>query len=133
MADGWARWLCVPRAALELARARLALRRIGAAQVHAMKREGAAAALTPACARRVAQVRWAIPRVAARLPWRGDCLVQALAARAWLEGEGIATSLELGAAVDPAQGFAAHAWLRAGDEAVTGGDSGDYAAFSSRA
>ena len=52
------------------------------------------------------------------------------AARAWLEGEGIATSLELGAAMEPGEGFAAHAWLRAGGEIVTGGDVSGYAAFS---
>ncbi len=71
-----------------------------------------------------------IPRVAARLPWRADCLVQALAARRWLGGQGVATKLTLGVPREKPTDFEAHAWLSAGTRIVTGGDISGYVPLS---
>lgn len=76
--------------------------------------------------RLVERVAFAIPRVAARLPWRADCLVQALAAHRWLGRHGVATTLTLGVPRDKSAAFEAHAWLTAGDRVVTGGDVSGY-------
>ena len=82
--------------------------------------------LDPAQSALVDRVALAIPGVAARLPWRADCLIQALAARRWLGRNGIATTLSLGVPKDMPAKFEAHAWLKAGDTIVTGGDIGNY-------
>lgn len=74
----------------------------------------------------VRRVAFAIPRVAARVPWRADCLVQALAAQRWLERRGIGSALSIGVSNNAAEGFLAHAWLKVGDELVTGGDISPY-------
>lgn len=74
----------------------------------------------------VGRVAFAIPRVAARLPWRADCLVQAIAAERWLGRHGIATTLTLGVPRDRPAVFEAHAWLSAGSRIVTGGDISGY-------
>jgi len=78
----------------------------------------------------VDRVAFVIPRVAARLPWRTDCLVQALAARRWLGRHGVATTLTLGVPRDKSANFEAHAWLTAGDRIVTGGDISGYVALA---
>ncbi len=70
----------------------------------------------------VDQVAFAIPRVADRLPWRADCLVQALAGERWLRRRGIAAQLFIGVRADGPAPLDAHAWLKAGDRIVTGGD-----------
>lgn len=74
----------------------------------------------------VDRVTYVIPRVAARLPWRADCLVQALAAERWLASAGIATRLTIGVPRVKRPDFEAHAWLTAGDKVVTGGDISGY-------
>ncbi len=80
---------------------------------------------------RVAQVKYAVMRMARFVPWRSDCLVQALAAQKWLESYGIAANLVIG--VDPLrpQGFHAHAWLTYGEELVTGSNNEGYEPLSS--
>lgn len=77
----------------------------------------------------VDRVAYLIPRIAARLPWRADCLVQALAAKRWLERLGVATSIHIGVHKDRRVEFEAHAWLTAGDRVVTGGDIARYIPF----
>lgn len=80
----------------------------------------------------VDRVAYAVPVMALRVPWRADCLVQALAAKRWLAGEGIASQIALGTALDDDGGFLAHAWLRVGNRIVTGGDVTRYHAFENR-
>lgn len=75
------------------------------------------------------RVAFAIPRAAARVPWRATCLVQALAAQRWLARIGIASELKLGARKSEAAGLDAHAWLDAGGRTVIGGDSDAYQPF----
>lgn len=121
-------WHALARATFELA---LARRKLGAATASEMlpsAREGEACLSPPALdgrqQRLVELVAFAVPRIAARAPWRADCLVQALAARRWLERAGVATELCIG--VRKETGFEAHAWLKVGDAVVTGGDIGGF-------
>lgn len=66
-----------------------------------------------------ARVGWAISVAAQHLPWRPVCLPQAITAQWMLRRRGIPSTLYLGA--DPARGYDAHAWVRAGTTIVTGG------------
>jgi hypothetical protein len=79
----------------------------------------APAQATPAAAERVG---WAVRGAAVYTPWRSACLVQALAAGRMLQRRGLAATLYLGAARDPAQrdNLLAHAWLRCGEQVLTG-------------
>ncbi len=73
----------------------------------------------PAAAERVG---WAVRGAAARTPWESACLVQALAAARMLQGRGLPATLYLGAARKPDRRdeLHAHAWLRCGDQVLTG-------------
>ena len=71
-------------------------------------------------------VSFAIPRMGARVPWRADCLVQALAAQRWLRNRGVATSLVIGIRKLTPADFEAHAWLMAGERVVSGGEVSSY-------
>ncbi len=73
-----------------------------------------------------ARVAFAIPRVAARLPWRADCFIQAMAAQRWLQGKGIPSALMIGTRKDVSGGFQAHAWLTSNEQIITGGDISGY-------
>ena len=77
-------------------------------------------------ARLVERIAYAIPRVAVRLPWRADCLVQARAAERWLASVGIASDLHFGVHRVKQPVFEAHAWLTVGSRIVTGGDISSY-------
>ncbi|TIX48964.1 lasso peptide biosynthesis B2 protein [Alteraurantiacibacter aquimixticola] len=74
----------------------------------------------------VARVAWLVPRVAKRVPWRADCLVQALAGQQMLLRRGIASEIVIGADGRPDAGFIPHAWLRYGERTVTGGEIGHF-------
>jgi hypothetical protein len=78
---------------------------------------------------RAKRVRLAIARVSHRLPWRTDCLVQALAAQHWLRRHGFESSLRIGVPRKSCEPFEAHAWLMHGDEVVTGGNVEDHVAL----
>ncbi|MFZ5624935.1 MAG: lasso peptide biosynthesis B2 protein [Gemmatimonadota bacterium] len=65
------------------------------------------------------QIRWAIATAARQLPWKPVCLPQALAAQWMLRRVGIPSTLYFG--IDPARGYDAHAWVRAGQVIVAGG------------
>ncbi len=80
---------------------------------------------------RVERVRVAIARASHRLPWRADCLVQALAARHWLGRLGVETSLRIGVPGKRRDQFEAHTWLMHGEIVITGGDIDDYVALGS--
>lgn len=121
------------RAGLELGIARL---RLGSRHARAMI--AASVAPTPVApldsrqSAHVDRVAFAIPRVAARLPWRADCLVQALAAERWLRSQGIIATLHFGVPRNGIAKFEAHAWLKAGDQIVTGGDIASYVALEQK-
>jgi hypothetical protein len=73
----------------------------------------------------VARVSWAISAAAARVPWRADCLVQAMAADRWLRRYNCHPQFFLGAQIQTGY-FQAHAWLRCDGAAVTGGSGDEF-------
>ena len=92
----------------------------------------------------VGRVAFAIPAIALRVPWRSDCMVQAMAAQSWLARYKIPSTMTIGvrkdapSALGPSalgssalgpSGFGAHAWLAVGDFLVTGGDISGYVAI----
>lgn len=124
---GWADML---RAIAELAIARI---RLGTVETRALlSRAQAPQASAPVkeLDRRsnalVDRVSFAIPRAGRRVPWRADCLVQALAAQHWLSRRGVATTLVIGVDKPRPADFEAHAWLMAADRIVTGGPVARY-------
>ena len=122
-------WCDLARATVELALASRQLAAHSASDLISRAREvRPAAASVPLTLRQrqmVKRVAYAIPRMGGRVPWRADCLVQALAARHWLARYGIASALCIG--VRNEAEFAAHAWLKVGQEVVTGGDISSFA------
>lgn len=81
----------------------------------------AQAALDPAEAARVRRLAWAIAVAAAHVPWRSDCLIQAIAAAKLLERTGLPSHFYLGVSKGPDGELLAHAWLRSGETIVNGG------------
>lgn len=73
-------------------------------------------------ARRCNEAAFFVSRMALRVPWRSDCLVQALAGQRWLARQGIASEIVVGAATNGDGSLNAHAWLRHGERIVLGGD-----------
>lgn len=68
------------------------------------------------------QIAYVIPRLVLRLPWRADCLVQALAAQSMLRRRHVPSTIAVGTAKHPDGRFEAHAWLSCRGEIVLGGD-----------
>lgn len=68
------------------------------------------------------RIAFIIPRAARRVPWRADCLVQAMAGQDMLRRRGIATAVTVGTAKQADGTFQSHAWLLRGDIVVLGGD-----------
>lgn len=75
----------------------------------------------------IARIGFIIALLGRRLPWRSDCLVQALAAQSWLADLGVASEIRVGVEVPQQGGFAAHAWLVSGGQIITGGNVEPYA------
>ena len=73
-----------------------------------------------------ARIGYVLPRISARLPWRSDCLVQALAARRWLLASGLASEIRIGVERPDNADFGAHAWLVRDGHVITGGDISRY-------
>ena len=109
------------RATWELALARRRLARFDPGSLTVNGREGR---LEPD----VDRIAFAIRAMGARVPWRSDCLVQALAAQHWLASLGIGSSIHLGVRASQAP-IDAHAWLKVGGRVVLGGEVGNYAEF----
>jgi Transglutaminase-like superfamily len=68
----------------------------------------------------VARVSWAVGAASRRVPWRADCLVQAMAAKRWLGRHGITTECLIGVDKDAEGALISHAWLMCGDRLITG-------------
>tara|TARA_R100000750_G_scaffold140_2_gene369 strand:+ start:3127 stop:3555 length:429 start_codon:yes stop_codon:yes gene_type:complete len=77
----------------------------------------------------VERIAWAVAVAARYVPWRSDCLVQALAARTWLASHGIESRLVIGVPHQKGARFEAHAWLLSHGITVTGGNVARYSAF----
>jgi Transglutaminase-like superfamily len=67
------------------------------------------------------RMSWAIAAAASRVPWRSDCLVQAMAAHRWLRRDGMRADAFVGVCKNERGDLMAHAWLRQGDLTITGG------------
>jgi hypothetical protein len=118
------------RGLIDLGTARIGLARIRPHGVMERNRKVAilrASENSPAeIAHRCDEAAFFISRMAARVPWRSDCLVQALAGQRWLTRLGIPSEIVVGAAKAANGQFDAHAWLRHGDRIVLGGDISRY-------
>ncbi|MFN3864133.1 MAG: lasso peptide biosynthesis B2 protein [Erythrobacter sp.] len=113
----------------ELARARVIFARLKANEIPARNRaifRLAAQGGTTADPAHLARMAYVLPRLSARLPWRSDCLVQAIAAQNWLAARRLAGEIQIGVE-RPADGpFGAHAWLVHEGMVITGGDIARY-------
>jgi hypothetical protein len=67
-----------------------------------------------------AAIARAITSAAARVPWRSDCLLQAMAASAMLRKRNLPSHVCIGVRRGPTGALEAHAWLVSGDYVVTG-------------
>lgn len=110
-----------------LAIARVRLVSVGPEAIHTMNRVALACGRLPESAaegdsRWVAIAARLFPGLARLVPWRSDCLVQAMAAQRWLMARGVATRIVIGVDRPTNADFAAHAWLSYGEKTVTGGE-----------
>lgn len=114
------------RAVWELALARLVLHRVTPAKVLRRNAPDAVAVASPpsseAAAQRCDEVAAVISRMALRVPWRADCLVQALAGQRWLRRRSVVSEIVIGTAKDADGKFEAHAWLLHKGTVILGGD-----------
>ena len=69
------------------------------------------------------RISWSVRAAGRHLPWESTCLTMAMAGKAMLRRRGIASTLYLGVAREPAAGIQAHAWLRCGERILTGGQT----------
>lgn len=63
-----------------------------------------------------------VSQLARRVPWRSDCLIQALAGQRLLLRDRIASEIVIGTSKSADDQFEAHAWLACQDRVVLGGD-----------
>ncbi|MDJ1181919.1 lasso peptide biosynthesis B2 protein [Roseofilum casamattae] len=85
-----------------------------------LNQETPEASIQPAEQPIVEQIVWAIATSSRYTPWRSNCLARAIAGKIMLRRRKIASTLYLGLKKN-ANGLEAHAWLRVGQEIVTGG------------
>jgi len=77
---------------------------------------------------------WAVEAAARHVPWRADCLIQAVAASRWLLRHGYAPVLRVGVARSGTGDLLAHAWLELDGDIVLGKTDGagtQYVPFQS--
>jgi Transglutaminase-like superfamily len=72
------------------------------------------------------RLSWAISAAAARVPWRSDCVLQAMAADHWLRRYGMASKFFVGVAKDAGGKLESHAWLQCGEVTVTGANDQNF-------
>ena len=74
----------------------------------------------------LSRVSWALNAAGARVPWRADCLLRAMAADRWLRRHGHRPRFFLGVKTGGEASLDAHAWLECDGTSIVGGDgSGD--------
>lgn len=129
LATAWRRgpgvWRDVAVASWDLALANRAFRRTPIDRLPVLTDHAGREPLTAQQRALLDRVAYAVPIMGLRVPWRADCVVQALAARRWLARGGIGSTICIGVRKDAA-GFQAHAWLKVGERIVTGGDVSTY-------
>jgi hypothetical protein len=72
------------------------------------------------------RLSWAISVASAHVPWRSDCLLQAMAAARWMRRINVRSDFFLGVGKDAHGRLTSHAWLRHGDLTITGGDYEEF-------
>lgn len=73
------------------------------------------------------RVAFIIPVLAKYVPWRSDCVIQAMAAQHWLAANGQASEIRIGVHNSQEGKFDAHAWLVQNERILTGGNIDQYA------
>ncbi len=115
------------QALVALFRARLDFGRLEAAEIPKRNAAAAKAEAADAADELLAdRIGFIIARLAKRLPWRSDCVVQAIAAQEWLARLGMASEIRIGVERPEDGPFAAHAWLVRKERIITGGDIARY-------
>ncbi len=76
-------------------------------------------------------VAWSIYAAARHVPWRSDCLIQAMAAAKWLRSYGHEPSFELGVWQADQGNLRAHAWLSLDGRILVGGEGIDIGSLGS--
>lgn len=71
------------------------------------------------------KVGWAIDTMSHHTPWESKCLVTALTAQLILKILHIPSTLYLGVSKDDTKKMIAHAWLRSGENIITGANDKD--------
>ncbi len=123
---GWVTRLTA-QALVAMVRARWAFGRLEAAEIPARNARAAKAEIADAADELLAdRIGFIIARLAKRLPWRSDCVVQAIAAQEWLARLGMASEIRIGVERPEDGPFAAHAWLVRKERIITGGDIARY-------
>lgn len=67
-----------------------------------------------------------LPRIARIVPFRADCLVQAMAGQAWLSRAGHPSDIAIGVDKPVGKAYDFHAWLNYDGNTVLGGRSHEY-------
>lgn len=124
---GWLAWYCI-RGIAELAWARIVFGRMPASDIPARNTRAAQleGELTLQKRKVIDRIAYVIPRIGERLPWRSDCVPQALAAQRWLSAHSIHSAIRIGVERPDDGDFGAHAWLVVGERIVTGGRVEQY-------
>lgn len=117
-------WLAIARAQLRrLKRSRI----LDPNQIVSAQELPGRGSVDPLAAQRIAKrIEYVVPRVAARVAWRSDCLVQALAGHSWLSAYGLTSEIQIGAAWSREKEFMAHAWLVHDGRVLLGGNVSGY-------
>ena len=68
----------------------------------------------------VMEVRRIVRAVSRRMPWTCNCMVRALTMKKMLARRGISSTLYMGVAMDKNGQMEAHAWLRCGNQYISG-------------
>ena len=121
------RWKALLTATWLLARARYEHHRKPIKAV--LERFETSNARSVATASEIELIGWALNSAGSRVPWRSDCLLQAMAASMWLDRIERAYKLNIGVRKNAAGELEAHAWLTSSDLVVTG-NLPDLKAFS---
>ena len=112
----------------ELVRARIVFAKLAAREIP--KRNRAAIQRADGNAEvesgKLVRIAYVLPRLSDRLPWRSDCLIQAIAAQNWLSSLGAAGEIQIGVERPEGGQFGAHAWLIYAGQVITGGDIERY-------
>lgn len=66
------------------------------------------------------KIGWAVSTASKCTPWESKCLVRALTAQVMLSTRKVSSTLYLGVARDKEKKLIAHAWLRSGEDIITG-------------